>query len=518
MTHEPAPPIPPSVGEARGRALPHVLFMTAGMASARVFGVVSTFLVANLLGREGMGVWGVLRLIYVYGGISHLGVLEAYRKEVPRLRSAGEDVEAGRVESLALGMALLSSTLVTLLSILVVAAARVFRSQSSLAVHSLSILAMFLSVFGGILGTLFFDRFTIRHFFEQASILRGLRGTVYLVFLPLGAWLGGVTGAALGFAASEWAVTFAAVVLARGKCPPVLPQVDVKRLAQLIAIGLPITLVWTAYLLESTFDRIVTMSLLGSAQTGLYFMGVTLASVIQMLPEALSRVFNPRLNERMGASSDPSEVAALVWRPARTLAWILPLATGMVAICLDPLYRTLLPDFVPGVESARILVLGALMPALLYLGIDFMVAINEQRKLLVVIPASIAFNLIGNWSVVKLGFGIEGVAAITVLTNALVALYLWARAGSCLEDQGRWRTLLLLGAGWGASAALVAAYTALAGTRAPGWGPALIGGGLFALVYVMALLSFPTSRHWVREDLAQILSFGRGLARPGSSR
>ena len=483
----------------------HILYMLAGMGIARVFGMVSTFLTANILGPSQLGIFSTIRLIYVYGTINHLGVLEAYRKEVPRLRGMGDENGAREVENLSLGMAWASSIVFVLIGTILLLAGNFFAPASQVSQYALPAFLMLITVAGATIGTLHFDRFTTRHLFEQAGLLRGIRGAAYLVFLPLGAWLGGVTGVCLGFLLAEWTITLISSWLAHGRCPPMYPSLHLRRIHHLITIGFPITLVWWTYMMGTTFDRIVTVSLLGSEATGLYFMGITLASVLQMLPESLSRVFNPRLNERMGETSDASLVARIVWEPATTLSWILPLAFSICAFFIDPLYRTGFPKYLPAVLCSQVLVLGASLLALIPLGTDFLVSIHRQTYLAGVVILSLILNVGANVTLIRMGYGIEGVALVSVLTNGLVACYPWGCVSRLVNPGNGWATLLQLGTGFLVGNGLLwpierGWIVALPG----GWSGGVLKAILFAVCYLASMSLIPWCHDWIKRDYGKI--------------
>lgn len=483
----------------------HILYMVAGMGVARACGMVSTFLVANILGPGPLGIFSTIRLIYSYGTINHLGVLEAYRKEVPRLRGAGDETSAQEVENLSLWMAWVSSWIFVLIGASVLLTWRYFDPSSQIAKYALPSFFLFVTVAGATVGTLHFDRFTIRHLFEQAGLIRGYRGVAYLIFLPLGAKLGGVTGVCLGFMLAEWSITVVSAWLAHGLCPPMHPFLDVRRLAQLITIGFPITLVWWTYMMGTTFDRIVTVSLLGSEATGLYFLGITMSSVLQMVPEALSRVFNPRINEKMGATSDPVLVAKVVWEPATTLAWILPLAFPLCVFFVEPLYRTGFTKFLPAVLSSQILVVGAVLLAFLPLGTDFLVSIHRQGRLALVVVLSLILNVITNVICIKLGNGIASVAMVSVFTNGLVVCYPWGKISQLVAPGHGLLTFFQLGTGFLMGNLLVwplecGWFFSLPG----GWGGGCLKATLYVAGYSAVMGVLPWSHAWMSRDLARI--------------
>ncbi len=81
----------------------------------------------------------------------------------------------------------------------------------------------------------------------------------------------------------------------------------------------------------------------------------------------------------------------------------------------------------PGLISAQLLIIGAYFSSLLRNGANYLISINEQSKFIKYVVLSAFINIIGNYSLVHLGYGINGIAISTVFSSFLLTTLLWFR-------------------------------------------------------------------------------------------
>jgi O-antigen/teichoic acid export membrane protein len=172
---------------------------------------------------------------------------------------------------------------------------------------------------------------------------------------------------------------------------------------------------------------------------------------------------------------------------------------------IEPAFALAFPKYLPGVRSAQILVIATSLVALIPLGTDYLVSIHQQKRLLLITPFSLLFNLIANITLVQLHFGIAGVAFVTMLTNGLVAGYLWKRVTVHLPNGGGMQDLFSLFMGFLVCNLVVwPLEVGLSAFGFAGWPGAGLKAGLFAVVYLAALGWFLSTREWVRMDLRRL--------------
>ena len=518
----PAPATAAGAALRRGRVASQAALLAGATLGARMVGLAGSLTVASLLGPVGLGAWSTLRVLAGYGNLNHLGALEAYRREIPRLRGSGNEAEMAAVESAAHAFAARSAFSLAAAGVAIVLLARWRSPGSVLAAWAPAALLLAATVVPVTLGTCWTETLGVRHRFGVLARLRLVRGLAYALLITGGAWLAGVTGAMAGLALAE-CLLYLLTRRAALACGPVArARHDPRRARRLVAIGFPITLLWWIVLVQESVDRIVCSSVLGAEAGGHYALGALLASVVFLLPEALSRVLHPRLNEAASAADGIAAVEARVLGAARRIAWAFPPLAGAAAFLLAPFVARLLPRYVPGLPAASLLLGASALAALIPCGIDRLVAGGRERGFLLLGPVSLLANIglcvLGAWA----GHGPWGVAAGAVASNLVLAALLWSRPLQARGVRARLPGLALLlpplvGLGW--QQVVTAALSALPGAgdvASIGW--ALVAASAYLVTLPLLFLLLPTISRPMRADLRRVLGHARASLPPTAFR
>jgi O-antigen/teichoic acid export membrane protein len=205
----------------------------------------------------------------------------------------------------------------------------------------------------------------------------------------------------------------------------VRPRFEAGQLLDLVRVGFPITIIWWTYMFQTTIDRLLSMALLGKEQTGYYGLGASIVSTLVLIPMVLGRVLYPKVNEEIGKNAGQSELLSYVIMPAQALAILLPVIVGTLVIAIPDLYRLLFAKYVPGILSAQILLLGAYFICLIRSGVNYLVAIDKQNRVLSYVAASLFVNVGLSVVLVKLGYGIVGISTGMAVSGVVLATLLW---------------------------------------------------------------------------------------------
>lgn len=478
--------------EAPARGLSAALGLGLATLGARAAGFAGGLVLAAQLGPAGLGSFSTLRALLAYGNLNHLGALEAYRRELPRLRAAGREDEARLVEGAAWRVALTGSLLLWLLVAAGAAAWAAAYPVGVLAGRAAAVQWLAATILPVTLGTFFGERLALRGGFGAVARLRLLRGLAYATLLPAGAALAGVAGAAAGLCASEWLL----VGLARAaggadgtRGARAAPPRSALRAAalRLVGAGLPVTLAWWIVLVQDSLDRVACASLLGAEATGLYALGALLASLVFLLPEALSRVLHPQLCAAAGRDDARRTIEARVDAVADTLALWLPPLLGAASFLVEPFLAAALPAYLPAAAPGRVLLLGAGIAALLPGGLDLLVATGRPLRLLAVGPAAVLARLAFCAAGARLGDGLVGLAAGSVAATIVFVALLEAAAHRPGATRRLARRL--------APTIVVAGLATLLETLRPsGHGGALLAAAVCLPLSLAALLPLPGAR------------------------
>lgn len=401
----------------KARVIQDAVRYTASMVLAQLALFVGGFAIARFLGPTHYGLWNGLQLILLYASYSQLGMVNALNRELPFRRGKGEPAQAERVRSTTLGVVLVTA-LVASAAILAYSTIATFR-HSPLVILGLRFVGLLV-----ILQQIYTYSeicFRTNHEFGVVSKLRLYRTVLDVslaVFLTY----------SFDLAGRLWAATLASTVILAyilWQHPvPFRPAFDPKEAAKLIAIGFPIMMVGLVYGLLQSIDRVLILAFLNPTHLGYYAIGLTAVSALGILPGVAGEILYPRFAERYGATNSPSQLKEYVLTPTYLLAHLLPLFLGTVYLLLPYVILTALPKYAPAIRPARILIFSSFFLAVAGCASDFLNTINRQVMNLVAQIVSLAIAVCSTYAVLRLGWGIQGVALVTVLTSLLYSIAL----------------------------------------------------------------------------------------------
>ena len=240
----------------------------------------------------------------------------------------------------------------------------------------------------------------------RQQVLSGVLGAVLSIALVM----------ALGFEGRLIAgfMTAAAILLyavRRNPWRPV-PKFNASVSWSLMRVGVPIIISGFVLSLVTTVDRLVVITFLDATQLGYLGLGLMLTNLVSLIPGMASQVLYPRITYHFGNTG--KNVAALrsyVLKPPMILSSFLPLMIGPVYLALPFVIRVFLPDYTPGITSARIIVIGIFFYSVLGLTDYFLVTIGKLKQYVFIGCTALALNIGLDFLSLHFGYGIEGIAA-----------------------------------------------------------------------------------------------------------
>jgi O-antigen/teichoic acid export membrane protein len=224
--------------------------------------------------------------------------------------------------------------------------------------------------------------------------------------------------------------------------------------------------------------------------------------VVALLPQSVSRVLYPRINEKLGETCCEKDLFRMIVIPTRIMGLVVAAAAGVAIIVMPVVYHRVLPKYLPGLASGQILVLLSIFRLTTANGVNFLIATNRQVLLCLFVIVSLCVGTIAAYASVKLGLGIEGLAASTGVSGLLLALMIWRSVfrgmGFVLRKQAEdivklyvpfILVLSLLGLGRLAVPGFLVEPSALTITYALG----------FMLILACILFMLPLTRRWAIE-------------------
>ena len=149
-------------------------------------------------------------------------------------------------------------------------------------------------------------------------------------------------------------------------------------------------------------------------------------------------MFGPLIMERLGNTGDSKLIKNFFIEPTIVISYCTPLLVGTVFLGIGVLIRYFLPEYIPAIDVAQILILGAYFLSIVMVPSLVCVSLNKQVHMVFLMGLVIVFNAILSYSLVAMGWGIQGVAMGTCVSYfSLSLLSLWyamRQFGAKLEE------------------------------------------------------------------------------------
>jgi O-antigen/teichoic acid export membrane protein len=407
--------------------LKNISFTLAASIVAKALGAFSSFLIARILQPENFGLWITMILLVSYSPILSFGTVETLLKQLPFYRGKRELEIANQLENTVFTSIVISAIFTFVIGLVIVIGFGVDQANSikiDMSVITISACLSFLSAF-------FYYRFLAYQNFKIVGMLESFRAIIYISLVVSFSYLWGLFGAAIGFFLTEISVCGISCVLSCKSHGKVKLAFDFRAIFNAVSIGLPITIFWWIFIVQGSVDRLISIYLLGREQTGYYGLGISIVSVIYLLPQSISRVFYPRMNEKLGEISNEKELYRVTVFPTRMMGICLSGIIG-IALIFMPIIYNMLPKYLPGLAAGQILLLVSMFRLIMTNGINFLNATNRQNRLCLMVFISLFVSVISSYSAVEVGYGLAGLAVSTGVSGLFLFVLVWQSVFACM--------------------------------------------------------------------------------------
>ncbi|MFC1991149.1 oligosaccharide flippase family protein [Chloroflexota bacterium] len=373
--------------------------------------------VATILVPEEYGVYGLLGLWTMYATLINPGLLTAGYREVPVLLGKGEEKEALRIQNIIIT----SDMLYSILPCIVILGASLFFSEP-------------IFRFGLILIAVGYG---IKRFVGYWDAVNFMRQNFNIA--AKGRLLAAITPPLIIVASTYWlkvyalliAPIFAAIVLGiyYWRKGPINFHftLDWKETVRLLKIGIVLSVGTIVFWSFRLADRTIISSTLPLEQLGLYTFAIGFIMTILGVLTNFTNVLQPILYRELGKASsilegfkDTKRIAVYLALGSAVLIPAAQLGFYLVVSLIATKYIGSVPIFY---TLSYYLYLASIAPVPAIVLASSLV--NKQKYSLIVYSIGLALNIIFNLLVVKLSFGVVGVAWVTVFTQGLATLTIY---------------------------------------------------------------------------------------------
>lgn len=375
--------------------------------------VAANVLVARRLGPESLGVVGFVQLWLLYAGFVKPGFMQAAFIEMLHLHGQGKDVEARRVQDVALS----AEAAFLVLPAAAIAGASFFFEGLTRAGILIGSLTFVVTSFYQLVDTV---QWTHKRFALIARVTLLVR-TLQPVLLIVGCYTAGVIGvllapigailAALAYYRWRTAATAASWVWD----PP-----EARRLA---AAGLPLVLNGLLYWSFRTSDRTMVAALLPIASLGYFTFAMSFINQGCQVVSDFLNVLQTSLFSELGRLGSARPLAPKVMRITLLILLLTGAAAGAAQTGFHPMVALFAPRFLPGVGAFDVLTLNlvAMMAPLLATGLLISTVVDRRHTANALQLGGLLLNLALGWTLATRGYGLEGIAWSSAVSQLAIA-------------------------------------------------------------------------------------------------
>lgn len=384
----------------------------AGSNAARQgLGVLTAFVRTRLLSPEQFGLWSLLALIPQYSGMLHLGSRSALSYRIPVHNRHGEEAMSAKLRG-TVRLASFVPNAVVAVGLLIWS---VWTEQDyALALMLSAVLVMSNWWFEHQLALLKSEQqfsWISRSNYWRAAVL--LLATVAMIPLL------GIAGALLAVILSLLSGTF---LLRRQTRALDHSAFDWTSLKGMVRQGFPLLIVGLMLLLMRNTDRMMIAAMVDLHAVGLYALGGMILGFLINVPGVGREVLEPRLMQEMQHKPMSALAQPYLHDPLFKTLLLMPLLVLPLVMLMPLMVSVFLPAYVEGIPAIRVLLIGGFFLGLFYPMRGLAVAGHWQKYTVLHAAIALLFNVLGNWWVLQQGYGLVGVALVSVTAFALLML------------------------------------------------------------------------------------------------
>ena len=193
-----------------------------------------------------------------------------------------------------------------------------------------------------------------------------------------------------------------------------------KQLKDLVSMGLPIIIGGNIATFFSVSDRTIAAMMLSPAEVGKLSIATLLISSLQVIPSTCGQLLLPKATRAYAKSDDAYSLRRYFWMAVGlNAAALIPLA-AILFVMVPYLIRYYLPAYTDGILATEIATMTLVFQVYAGVGIVF-VACGKNLRYIIVITIGLVFMWAISISVVKLGYGIEGLAFARLIASGLIS-------------------------------------------------------------------------------------------------
>lgn len=400
------------------KILKHISIFTSSSLIQSLGQLFHSYFGARWLGPDTFGAWQGARLIQSYLGYASLGVGHGMHRDIPILRGQNQTQEIEKIKNCTWTFNLISYTLVSIILFL----SSFIIGDNYEFIHCLRFVAILTEL------TMFIGFFNVwnkaNNRFEVVSVVSLVNGIANILTINLI-----YSGKLIGFL---WAKIISLSVM----LIYYVYQNDTRLKFYLsknlvinsIKVGFPILLLDVSTTIFGTVDRILILNKLSFIDLGLYSLSGIIFIPVSVFFTSANSVLYPRVTEKYGITNNPQSLTNMFKLPVLILSHTVPFMVALLYIIVPLLVNQFLSKYEMGIQAAQIVIWGIFFYSLVGTVSNVIIALNKQMYIVILLGLMTILNYITGSVLIRLGFGINGVALSSFSVYLLYFFILYAIA------------------------------------------------------------------------------------------
>jgi len=371
-----------------------------------VVGFISAYAFAKQLGPETYGTWQTAITFLGYSVLFAMGLPFVMRRDFIQFRKEGLLEDAYNMANQVLSYSLLANPVLSLL-LIIYAFFFVHDKNFFYGLLAVALLNLFniIGGFGDILAKAYNNYSIIK---KSQFIL-----SVFLVFTIALVYLFGYFGLIWGFIVAYFANSIYYYITR-----PFYYKWywNNSLLKKMMVIGIPLYFANIVQTVFSSIDRLIIAGTLSFQEVGFYSLASLVKTPLTLLVSSLSIVVFTELNEKFGKDNSVNVVKLHLEVPQILVSYLLPPIMILGIIILPAITTFFLPKYIPGIIAAQISTFSVFFLLLTGFSSNALFILNKQKLEAFSFLIVGIINTLGSFLVIKIGYGINGVASISVVS------------------------------------------------------------------------------------------------------
>jgi len=200
-------------------------------------------------------------------------------------------------------------------------------------------------------------------------------------------------------------------------------------------IGFPIMILSSIFFLMRNVDKFIVISMLGKTMAGYYGLAAFISSMVSYISYSISTVLLPRMMYKYGKTGEAKDIEMYFIKPMIILTGFIPIILGIIYINIDIVVKLFLPQYLPSITVLHILIISLFFSTIWGIPTNLLIALNKQKMFMVITAVVLLFIIILDIVIIKMGFGMNGIAVATTLMFLIASVIANSLALSFLKDK-----------------------------------------------------------------------------------